>query len=510
MITRKADKGVFNFIVVIFLVIALIVAAFVITKPFSYQRSQAATLVKYIIYDDKLADSWLEWSSSNATVSLGIRNSIYSGSRAISFTATRTSGELYFHTNSTFSTSPYSYLHLAVMGRKAGQKYSVALVDNNDRNVGNSVPLANFGGDPPLNEWRVYNIPLSALPAVNKNINGIRVRLISASGTPSLFLDEIELDGSSSNVTPTTYPNATITLTPVPTTRFSPTPRPTVTPTPKPTYVPTTGPLPTHIPPGSWWKPTSNIPIHYQWQIGTTFNPSTDFLPGVTVYDIDGFDNTKTTVEAIHSRGYIAICYIDVGGWEAGRPDSSSFPGSSNPSNSTCNETTDVLGAKMQGWPEYYVNVKSQIVRQIMANRIQMCKDKGFDAVEPDVTDAWDNNNGCGITPANQLDYNRFLANTAHSKGMSIGLKGDIGQANDLQPYFDWTLNEQCAEYNECPLLNPFLLVNKAVFQVEYNVSTSSFCPNANADHRNAMRRDIDLTKSGTRQVCIPDSQNSW
>jgi len=39
---------------------------------------------------------------------------------------------------------------------------------------------------------------------------------------------------------------------------------------------------------------------------------------------------------------------------------------------------------------------------------------------------------------------------------MSIGLKGDIDQVKDLVGYFDWTLNEECFQYQECDLLKPF------------------------------------------------------
>jgi len=34
---------------------------------------------------------------------------------------------------------------------------------------------------------------------------------------------------------------------------------------------------------------------------------------------------------------------------------------------------------------------------------------------------------------------------------------------------FDFALNEQCYEFNECNLLTPFIEQNKAVFNAEYN-----------------------------------------
>jgi len=34
-------------------------------------------------------------------------------------------------------------------------------------------------------------------------------------------------------------------------------------------------------------------------------------------------------------------------------------------------------------------------------------------------------------------------------------------------PHFDWALNEQCFEFDECDLLDPFVAAGKAVFGVE-------------------------------------------
>jgi hypothetical protein len=44
------------------------------------------------------------------------------------------------------------------------------------------------------------------------------------------------------------------------------------------------------------------------------------------VYDIDGFDNSASTVNRLHALHKRAICYISVGTWENWRPDASRFP----------------------------------------------------------------------------------------------------------------------------------------------------------------------------------------
>jgi hypothetical protein len=254
--------------------------------------------------------------------------------------------------------------------------------------------------------------------------------------------------------------------------------------------------------PTTWWQPTAAAPIHWQWQIGTAFNPSTDRISYVTVYDIDGFDNDASVISTIHSWGseYKVICYVDVGGAEPGRPDYSSFPDSVK-----CN--------KMSGWNEYWLDIRQiSVLEPIMKARFQMCKDKGFDAIEPDVIDVYANSNGCpspSITAQDQINYNTKLAEWAHALGLSIGLKGDIDQVVTLQPYFDWTLNEECYQYSECGNLASFKNANKAVFEVEYTGGTSQ-CSYMNTNHYNSMTRNLDLTAGGTRQVCIPDTQNTW
>jgi len=49
-----------------------------------------------------------------------------------------------------------------------------------------------------------------------------------------------------------------------------------------------------------------------------------------------------------------------------------------------------------------------------------------------------------------------------------VGLKNDLGQVAQLEPWFDWALNEECLQYDECQDLSPSLVAGKAVFHVEY------------------------------------------
>jgi hypothetical protein len=97
----------------------------------------------------------------------------------------------------------------------------------------------------------------------------------------------------------------------------------------------------------------------------------------------------------------------------------------------------------MGDWPgEWWLNIRTDNVRRIMAARIAMCKSKGFDAVDPDNVDGYTNPNGVGLTAADQAAFNTFLADQAHAQGLAIGLKNDLNQVQQLVGKFDFFVNE--------------------------------------------------------------------
>ena len=211
------------------------------------------------------------------------------------------------------------------------------------------------------------------------------------------------------------------------------------------------------------WHPTGQM--QWQWVLQTPLDTSVN----VPVFDIDGFDNNASVVTTLHANGARVICYISAGTYENWRPDASSFPSS-------------VLGSSNGCPPEQWLDVRQiSILGPIMLARMQMCASKGFDAIEPDNIDGYSNQAGFPLTAKDQLQYNIWLATTAHSLGLSIGLKNGPDQASSLQPYFDWMLDEQCFQYSECCSLTPFISAGKTVFETEYQGTPSSICPQANS-----------------------------
>lgn len=221
--------------------------------------------------------------------------------------------------------------------------------------------------------------------------------------------------------------------------------------TPDPTPTPT--PTPTPDPVGSIYTPQPLSTIH--WQLQGHINPSYE----VDIYDIDLFDSSAALISQLQSGGKKVICYFSGGSYEDWRSDKSEF-------------TEDDLGKALDGWAgERWLDIRSANVKKIMKTRLDLAKQKGCDGVEPDNMDGYANDTDIDLTGNDQLVYNRFIAAESHARGLSIGLKNDLDQINELVDHFDFAVNEQCHQYSECETLAPFIAQNKAVFNVEYKES---------------------------------------
>ena len=231
------------------------------------------------------------------------------------------------------------------------------------------------------------------------------------------------------------------------------------------------------------WQPARGLT--WQWQLTGTVDTS---LP-VQVYDVDAVTTPASTVAVLHAAGKHVICYVNVGAKETFRGDAASFPPA-------------VVGGGLEGWPgENWLDIRQwDALRPIMTARLQSCRAKGFDGVEPDNVDGYANHSGFPLTAADQLAYNRHIADLAHSLGLAAGLKNDVEQAATLQPAFDFAVNEECAHYDECDRLKPFVAAGKPVFHVEYDLATSAFCATTKALGFSSMRKKVSL--DAWREAC--------
>eukprot|EP00549_Striatella_unipunctata_P019768 CAMPEP_0118699674 /NCGR_PEP_ID=MMETSP0800-20121206/16056_1 /TAXON_ID=210618 ORGANISM="Striatella unipunctata, Strain CCMP2910" /NCGR_SAMPLE_ID=MMETSP0800 /ASSEMBLY_ACC=CAM_ASM_000638 /LENGTH=355 /DNA_ID=CAMNT_0006599969 /DNA_START=94 /DNA_END=1161 /DNA_ORIENTATION=+ len=254
------------------------------------------------------------------------------------------------------------------------------------------------------------------------------------------------------------------------------------------TFVPTLSP--TDGVTDSIWKPKASDRLTWQWQLSGDIDTSFD----VDMYDIDLFDVSIETIDFLKSEGRIVVCYFSAGSYEGWRDDWREFF----PDITDDNYEEDVppFANKMSGWDERWLDIRYiDLLEPIMRSRLQLAKDKGCDAVEPDNMDAYANGDetGLDLTGDDQLAYNIFIANAAHDVGLSVGIKNDVDQLDVLVNYFDWALNEQCFEYDECDTYDSFVDVDKAVFGVEYVGLAAVFCLEANNGNLSWLKKRLSL-----------------
>ncbi len=198
------------------------------------------------------------------------------------------------------------------------------------------------------------------------------------------------------------------------------------------------------------WRPV--VSDTWEWQLTGTL----DTRYNVRIYDIDLFEVDKAAIARLKSAGRRVVCYFSAGSAESWRPDYSRF------------KSTD-KGNPLDGWPgETWVDTRSSNVRGIMKTRLDLAVSKGCDGVEPDNVDAYTNDPGFPLTGATQSDYNTFLAREAHARNLAVALKNDVAQLSQLEPFFDFAVNEQCHEYEECNGYAVFTSKNKPVLNAEY------------------------------------------
>lgn len=208
--------------------------------------------------------------------------------------------------------------------------------------------------------------------------------------------------------------------------------------------------------------PSSTVQLKLAWRpkVGDSFqiqlNGKLDTKVLANVYDIDLFDTTAAQIAFLKKTNRKVVCYFSAGSGENWRPD---FP----------NFLPKDMGKPLQGWQgENWLDIRSGTVRRVMRARMDLAVRKGCDGIDPDNVDGYSNSTGFALTAKEQVGYNLFLAHQAHARGLAVGLKNDIAQVGVLAPSFDFAVNEQCHEFNECAGYRAFTTLGKPVLNIEY------------------------------------------
>lgn len=303
--------------------------------------------------------------------------------------------------------------------------------------------------------------------------------------------------------TPAPAPPPTPAPTPVP----APAPEPTAAPAPPaPTPAPAPVPAPEAAPPppaipgrteltanqllvmgnDTWparqahglWRPA----IGNSWQI--QLQGAVDMSRTYQMFDVSLFAVDIGDIDALHARGTKVVCNFNVGSLEAWRPDKGNFP-------------AGAIGGADPNWPdERYLDIRQiSAIGPGIQRLFDVAATMGCDGVDADNVNTYTHpNTGFPLSGQDQINFNRWLAEQAHARNMSIGLKNNLLQIPQLVDVFDFQINESCYNFSECDMLMPFIQAGKPVFGVQYGAGPETFCGDANNRNFDFLhkRRELD------------------
>eukprot|EP00122_Pirum_gemmata_P017923 Pgem_evm1s16797 len=185
----------------------------------------------------------------------------------------------------------------------------------------------------------------------------------------------------------------------------------------------------------------------------------------VDVVTVDLFDTDETVIKQYKDHGILVVCYINSGSIEKWRKDYKKNP-----------ESFNVLGlGKVKNWDETWLDITNlQSLKRLMKPRWQLAKEKRCDAIESDNIDCFSNDE-CkryikdkysiddDEVVQHQKRYIEWQLRFAHKLGLAIGMKNAVELVNDYVDQYDFAINENCFEYEECNLLKAFSDHGKAV-----------------------------------------------
>ncbi|MFK8081487.1 MAG: endo alpha-1,4 polygalactosaminidase [Granulosicoccus sp.] len=242
---------------------------------------------------------------------------------------------------------------------------------------------------------------------------------------------------------------------------------------------------------GDWWRPRASDNLKWQLQLQGDIK----LIDGVDVYAVD-YTTSQASINAAKATGAKLMCYLSAGSAENWRPDFNQFP-------------QVVVGNAYEGWPgEWWLDTRNiDALAPIMRARIQACKNKGFDVIDPDNVNGFENNTGFPISRADSIRYIKWLAAESHRNGMAFSLKNSETLVMELLGDIDMMQSESCFRWGNCVNASRLSAVDKPVFAVEYEeqIDRNDFrnaCDVAARYNLSMIYRDLYLTPQGTYEAC--------
>jgi len=168
--------------------LALLALALAVVGPRIVQPGAAASAAASpgpTVYHDSLGGGWADWSW-NSTINFGNSSPVYAGNRSLRLTVTRAWGAIQLHSDTGVAAAQFPYLTFAARASAAGQAYSVALTDTNNKQFTAFVPLTKYGGNPVTSGWTLYTIPVADLGAAGKQIGGFVLQESQGKAQPAV------------------------------------------------------------------------------------------------------------------------------------------------------------------------------------------------------------------------------------------------------------------------------------------------------------------------------------
>ena len=250
-----------------------------------------------------------------------------------------------------------------------------------------------------------------------------------------------------------------------------------------------------------WWKPAPGEARNWDIQLRPPFDLSADramvdvdlwaLVPAATMLDYGDGDPVMVpagglagTIAELRGRASppIIICRFTAGAVRLSDPDARKFPGfeAAPPERPDPPAAGSAIGWSTfdpQAPDERFLDIRAQsraAWSAVMWKRFDLAAEIGCDGIDPDKSHVAMSDPGWTMEAAEQTSWLEELADQAHQRELSIGMRNGHtlpGQVDALADDFDWMMVERCGEFQDCDLVRPFINLQRAVFAIDYQTN---------------------------------------